>query len=111
MIGNNYYLKYDLPSYTGGIDFELGHTKDTSNKFIAKSISSTQYGISLTWSWEQLPNPQLITSDPYINKFIVSGNVKAKFVYIDLGIIYTAKKVFEFRTDKNDGICRFIWAH
>lgn len=104
LVGNTYYLQYDMPWYTGGININLNHIKNNSNQFIANTVTSSNYGLSLTWKWEQ-KDSHVITSDSNFNEFVFNGDISAKFVYLDLGLIYSSPRIFKFKTNKSDGIC------
>lgn len=98
-------IKYDIQGVFGGVNVFLNHSK-INNKYIGSSISSSEYGFTLTWSWTENNNSIDITNNLF-NQFDLFGTVNSNFIIEGIGTIYKTPFHLRFRTLKSNGSCYF----
>lgn len=87
-------------NFIGGIDIRVELEK-TNNLWKVNDVSSTEFGITLTWGWEQTGYIQNTIGNEVI--VIVTGYLKYNFFIDGIGTVYKQYMRFQIKIDKTSG--------
>ncbi len=86
----------------GGIDISCKLYK-SGNLWQVTNVSSTEYGLTISWSWEQLPNytTSILGNEIVLN---VEGYIKYNVFLEGLGTVYKQKQKYIIKIDTQTGL-------
>jgi hypothetical protein len=93
------HAKFNL-TFVGGIDISCKVEK-VNNLWNLLEVTSTEYGVTLGWSWEQTGYSQSTSGNEIT--VIVEGYAKYNVIIESFGTVYKQKYKFQIKIDKTTG--------
>lgn len=94
------YGKFNL-TFIGGVKVLVTLQNSGSGYWYIVGQSSSEYGVTLGWSWEQTATSQSTTND--VITLIVKGDAKYNLIIESIGTVYRQAYTFELKFNRHTG--------